>query len=440
MFNDFQKYVEENRLFNKNNKILLAVSGGMDSMAMSHLFLRGGYNIGIAHCNYCLRGEESDGDEEFVRKFADDNKIQFYSIRFDTKVYARKNGSSVQMAARKLRYDWFEKLRKEFYWDLTAVGHNMNDNIETLLINLTRGTGLAGLTGIKPASNQIVRPLLFASRQNINDYCKLNSLAFREDKSNLETKYTRNKIRHLIIPVLKEINSSVESTINEVSHRLSEINEILTFYIDNLRDQLAVINETSVSFRISGLKDHMKNRTVIFELFKPFGITSHTAEDLIKVIGGNPGGQVFTRTHRIIRDRDQLIITAVDKNPEIFIEISEISDLAECQFIKSAEILKAGPGFKISKERNIAELDFDLVTFPMCIRTWRSGDYFFPLGMNNKKKLSDYFIDRKYSIDRKEKSLLLESGGMIAWIIGERIDDRFKVKQTTSTVLRVEAW
>jgi tRNA(Ile)-lysidine synthase len=240
MFEEFISYIRKNNLFKSQDRLLLAVSGGIDSMVMSHLFIKLGTNIGIAHCNFCLRNKESDMDEDLVRDFASENKIPFYSIRFKTKEHARKKGISVQMAARELRFEWFEKVRIENNFDFVVVAHNLDDKIETMLINLTRGTGLTGLTGMKPLSNRIIRPLLFATRKKIEEYCSDNHITFREDKSNAETRYTRNKIRHLIIPVLKEINPSVKETLNETAERLSGIDEILSGYIDDIRLKISI--------------------------------------------------------------------------------------------------------------------------------------------------------------------------------------------------------
>ena len=236
MVSEFKKFISENNLIKPGDKILLAVSGGIDSMVMTHLFQSLDYKIGIAHCNFSLRGRESDKDQEMVSLYASEHNIPFYSTRFETKAFAKKNKLSVQMAARDLRYKWFEEIRTKHGYDSIAVAHNLNDNIETLLINLTRGTGLTGMTGMRPVSNRIIRPLLFATRQEIMSFQIRHKIAFREDKSNADTKYTRNKIRHLIIPVLKEINPSIETTLNETAERFTGINEIVSNYISGLRE------------------------------------------------------------------------------------------------------------------------------------------------------------------------------------------------------------
>lgn len=438
MFEEFLNYIRKNNLFKRQDRLLLAVSGGIDSMVMSHLFIKLGTDIGIAHCNFCLRAEESDKDEELVKNFAFQNRIPFYSIRFNTKEHAIKNRISIQMAARDLRYEWFEKIRLEKQFEVVAVAHNLNDNIETMLINLTRGTGLTGLAGMKPSGNGIIRPLLFASRQKIAEYCNENHIDYREDKSNAETNYTRNKIRHLVIPVLKEINPSVEETLNETAERLSGIDEIVSDYIEDIRSQTSDRKGKATFFDIEKLKKYQTSKAIMFELFCPFGITGSSTRDLLRMMTGKTGKQIFTKTHRILRNRDELIVSPLVTNRQEYLEIKHVEDLLRLPVIKSAAIINAGPGFRIPRKNNIVSIDSEKIKFPLIIRGWKRGDFFFPLGMKQKKKLSDYFIDRKYSLIEKENTLILESEGKIVWIIGERLDDRFKVTESTSRILNIE--
>jgi tRNA(Ile)-lysidine synthase len=439
MISKFKKYISENDLINPGDKILLAVSGGIDSMVMTYLFQNLNYKIGIAHCNFSLRAQESDKDQELVSLYASQHNIPFYSTRFETKTFAKKNKLSVQMAARELRYKWFEEIRSKHSYDSIAVAHNLNDNIETLLINLTRGTGLTGMAGIRPVSNRIIRPLLFATRQEILSFQIRHKIAFREDKSNADTKYTRNKIRHLIIPVLKEINPSIELTLNETAERFTGINEIVLNYISGLREIISEEKEQFVKFNISQLKTYLHNKAILFELFKPFNITNARLNDLLKVIDGNTGGQIITGTHRIIKNRKEIIVSAEEIANETFYTIKNISAFCIFPGISSARYVTISQTFEIPSDPHMACIDSEKVSFPMIIRKWKAGDYFYPLGMRQKKKLSDYFIDKKYSRFNKEDVSILESGGKIVWIIGDRIDDRFKITGSTKKGLLIKS-
>jgi tRNA(Ile)-lysidine synthase len=439
MFEEFISYIRKNNLFKSQDRLLLAVSGGIDSMVMSHLFIKLGTNIGIAHCNFCLRNKESDMDEDLVRDFASENKIPFYSIRFKTKEHARKKGISVQMAARELRFEWFEKVRIENNFDFVVVAHNLDDKIETMLINLTRGTGLTGLTGMKPLSNRIIRPLLFATRKKIEEYCSDNHITFREDKSNAETRYTRNKIRHLIIPVLKEINPSVKETLNETAERLSGIDEILSGYIDDIRLKISITRSAETVFNVEKLKSYQKNKALLFELFSPYGVAGSATGDLLRLISGGTGKQIFSKTHSILKNRNELIVSPLVPRSQEYYIINHVEDLLTVPGIKSAGIKNTGPGYKIPRKKSVASIDSDKIRFPLIIRGWKAGDFFYPLGMNQKKKLSDYFIDRKYSLVKKGNTRVLEYEGKIVWIIGERLDERFKITESTSIILKIES-
>lgn len=434
---EFLNFIQSNSLFERNGKILLAVSGGIDSIVMAHLFLSTGMHPGIAHCNFTLRGKESDMDEEFVREFAENHNIPFYSIRFSTKEYSRKRKISVQMAARELRYEWFEKIRQENNYDLIATAHNLNDNIETLLINLTRGTGITGLSGIRPSGNNIVRPLLFASRQKITVYCNENGIKFREDRSNAETRYTRNKIRHLVMPILKEINPSVEETLNETALRFASLDKLISGYIDRLAGMTSVVSGDTVSFSVNKLTDLNPDKALLFELFSRYGITGSESSDLFRLLNGKTGKMIITRTHRILKNRDELIVSPAGGNISTEYLISEIGDFTGIPGILSADIVATGRDFKIPRDNCVACIDLEKARFPFLIRGWRKGDFFYPLGMDKKKKLSDFFTDKKYSLPDKEKARILESDGKIVWLIGERLDDRFRVTPSTSKVLLI---
>jgi tRNA(Ile)-lysidine synthase len=439
MIDEFRKFISENNLVTTDDRILLGVSGGIDSMVMAYLFHQLNFKTGIAHCNFSLRAADSDKDEEMVRRFAAENNIPFHCRKFDTKAFAKKNRLSIQMAARELRYKWFEEVREENGYDYIAIAHNLNDNIETLLINLTRGTGLAGMAGMKPSVNRIIRPLLFATRNDIVLFRDQHDIEFREDKSNADTKYVRNRIRHLVIPVLREINPSIETTLNETAERFSGLNEIVSAYITRLRERISEEREGLVRINLNQLKAHFHNKAVLFELFKPYGITSALLTDLIKIIEGKSGGQIITETHRIIKDRKDIIISAGITSGETSFTINRIEDLCTFPGISSVKNVRITDTFEIPNEPHMACLDCRKITFPVIIRKWKAGDYFYPLGMNQKKKLSNYFIDNKYSRFDKENIYILESEGQIVWIIGDRIDDRFKITESTKKGLLIKS-
>ncbi len=435
MLNKFKKYIAEKNLIKPADRILLAVSGGIDSMVMSQLFLQFENKTGIAHCNFSLRAGESDKDEELVHEFAMKHNIPFHTIKFETAVFANEQGVSIQMAARELRYKWFEEIMKENGYNLLAVAHNLNDNIETLLINLTRGTGIAGLTGMKPFTNNIIRPLLFATRSDIVEYCNSHKIIFREDRSNADTKYTRNKIRHKVIPLLKEINPAIETTLNDSAERFTGISEIVNEYISELREKVTSEKEGLVIFNSEKLKEYLNNSTIIFELFKPFGITNYQLNDLIMIIEGKTGSHIITPEYRIIKNRKEIIVSGVGDENESYLNIRSIKELRDIPGILSADEIEITGKFKILTGHDSACIDSDKIRYPLIIRKWRSGDYFYPFGMRQKKKLSDYFVDEKYSKIDKEKIRILESAGEIVWVIGDRIDDRYKITPATLKVL-----
>jgi len=438
MVERFNKFLIENNLFNADDKILLAVSGGIDSMVMTHLFMRLGFDFRIAHCNFALRGEESDGDEEFVKDFARRHNIPFYSIRFDTKSLATSKGLSIQMTARELRYKWFENLRTEHGLSYVALAHNLNDNIETFLINLIRGTGIAGLSGIKPKNECLIRPLLFAPRSEIKEYSEKYEVAYREDSSNSDIKYTRNKIRHLIMPVLKEINPSFENTIEETIGRVTDINEIYSGQIEKIKKTVIRENIGSLFVKISELTSLTPLNTILFELFRNYGIARPMIPELVKLTTSRNGSQLITPSHRFIRNRDEIIIDKLEVDSELVVTISSLDELINGYLKDRVKIVLCNDNFEIPRSPSSTCLSLNKIKFPVTIRNWKPGDVFHPLGMKQKKKLSDFFIDSKFSIPQKEKALVLESAGKIACIIGIRTDNRFRITKSTTKCLIID--
>ncbi|HLN19830.1 MAG TPA: tRNA lysidine(34) synthetase TilS [Bacteroidales bacterium] len=437
MLETLQNYIRENNLLKNGERVLLAVSGGIDSMVMAHLFCKLPYSTGIAHCNFKLRSADSDKDEDLVRNYCSLNNIPFYSVSFETSKYATEKGISIQMAARDLRYAWFEEIRKKEGFDKIATAHNLNDNIETMIINLVRGSGLTGLTGIRSSAGFIIRPLLFASRETISGYCSTNGIVYREDKSNSEVKYMRNKIRHLVIPVLKEINPSIENTLVEAASRFSDISMLMNEYTDLIRERISNISGDMVIFNQSALTSYLNNRTLLYEIFRTYGLRGNGIEDLVNIIEGRTGSYLSTETHRIYNNRDEIIVkplSDVKDEPVIFNSLEDIN----CHPYLSAEIISVSDDFLIPEDPSTACIDAERIEYPLIFRRWEYGDRFIPLGMSNQKKLSDYFIDRKYSIPDKEKKKVLVSGGNIIWIAGVIIDNRYRITSSTSKILLIK--
>ena len=437
MLNEFLKYIESNNLASPTDKILMAVSGGIDSMVMAELFRLSPYITGIAHCNFNLRGVESDADELHVKEYAGKLGIPLFVKSFNTENYAREKGISIQMAARELRYNWFEEIRQNNGYDLIAVAHNMDDRIETFLINLTRGTGISGLAAMKPRQGDIIRPLLFASRNSIEKYAISNNIIWREDKSNSETKYTRNKFRHKIIPLFKEINPDFGKTIIETIERFSEFEEILCSFITGIKEKISEEKGDLISFDTEKLSEYRPLKTILFELFKPYGITTGQLKNLIELPEGRTGAKIITGTHMISKNRNELIVTKLPiPEPGEYVT-DNIEKLRMLPFVGKAEIIEKEPDFVIDTSPLTLSFDAEKISFPLKIRRWKAGDRFQPLGMNEFKKLSDFFTDLKYSIRDKERAYILESGGDIAAVLGERIDNRFRVTGETRKILLI---
>ncbi len=435
MIDQFRNFIDEKSLFSPGERILLAVSGGIDSMVMAHLFHFSGLNFGIAHCNFCLRGSESDGDEEFVRSFCRKHSVKLHTKRFNTSEYAEKKGISIQMAARELRYDWFEAVREENKYAYTALAHNINDRVETFIINLARGTGLRGLTGIKEKNGYLIRPLLFASREMIVTFAKDNIIGYREDSSNIETHYTRNKIRHEVIPLLERVNPSFNGTINETIGRLAESYHIYSEHIERISEKLITRERGQVSIKIDDLASLDPLDTWLFELFRDYGIGRLQVEELKNLLSSQPGKQLFTSTHRIIRDRNEIIIELYDNESgdgEIIVkdpsELEKLFPEFHCEIVPAEGLV---PGNDLSN----GYLDADTIEYPLAVRKWKEGDYFFPLGMEGKKKISDFLTDRKVPLNKKERVRVLTSDGNIIWVIGYRIDNRYRITDDSKNVL-----
>lgn len=434
MVEKFLEYSKVNFLLTDSNRIFVAVSGGIDSMVLAHLYLESGIKPAIAHCNFTLRGAESDSDEDFVRDFANRNNLIFHTIRFHTTDYASSNSMSIQMAARELRYNWFEDIRRENGYEAVAVAHNLNDNAETFFINLIRGTGISGLTGMKARNENIIRPLLFATREEIVTYASDHNIAYREDSSNAQVKYVRNKIRHNIIPVLKEINPDVLSAITSTMERLSGSSEIINNAVDDIRNKLFLVSETGISVSIEKLKLLWPEKSYLFELFRVYGLSPHQTGELCDLIRGNIGKMLYTSSHRIIRDRNDLLITTITSETVPTTVFNSFKELNDSSVFSSVMIADAS-SVKPEAEPKKAFIDADLITYPLTYRLWEQGDRFSPLGMKGVKKISDFLVDNKISRAAKERIMVLVSGQNIIWVAGQRLDNNFRVTENTTSIL-----
>lgn len=441
MLLQFKQYISQFHLFGDDDPVLLAVSGGVDSMVMAELFHRAGYNFAIAHCNFGLRGAESNQDERFVASMAESYGVKFFVKHFKTREYAGFNKISVQMAARTLRYEWFDELISSEGFRAVATAHHLDDQIETFFINILRGTGISGLHGILANRRNIVHPMMFAFRRQIEEFAGDEAVRFREDSSNRSSKYVRNKIRHDLMPLLGEINPEFRKTITFTIDRMRETELMLDNHLSVVRDKVVIESSEGISFKINELLKLNPAGVYLFELLQPFGFNHSVTDEILKGLQESPGKLYFSPTHRLIKDRELLILT--DLGPagmqpagEVLIEegTGEIKKPVQLRL----SLIPNDDELVISRSGAIAMLDASKITWPLRLRKWKEGDTFVPYGMSNNKKLSDYFIDNKFSIVEKENVWLLISGNEIAWLIGHRIGNRFRVDPATETVLRIE--
>ncbi len=436
----FQKHIDVHFSFLKKKKLLIAISGGVDSVVLTHLLDQLNFNIALAHCNFRLRGVASDLDEAFVQNFAKKSQCDFYVTSFETKDYATKKNISIQMAARDLRYAWFDQLIKKHDFDYLLTAHHADDNLETFLINLSRGTGLEGLTGIPTINNQIIRPLLPFSRKEIETYANNNDISWREDLSNAETKYLRNKLRHDVIPLLKEINPNLLESFTKTIEHLKGSKQIVRDRINEIKKEATIETGKNLELKIQNLKSLENPKAYLFEILNTYGFTEW--DDILNLLEAQSGKQVFSKTHRLIKDRDYLILSKISKplkEEEAFIINDSDGHISFPNF--QLDLKDVEPKFIsdiLKNNKQTVYFDKSLLTFPLTVRKWKKGDYFYPLGMRGKKKLSKYFKDEKLSVLDKENIWLLCSKNDIVWVINHRQDERFKVIKSTKNILKIE--
>lgn len=429
---------EQHQLFTPADRLLAAVSGGIDSVVLCQVLHELKVPFGLAHCNFGLRGEESDADELFVKKLAKKFEVPVYVEHFQTQEFAGQEKISIQMAARSLRYDWFEKIRRQHGYDLIATAHHHNDAAESILLNLTKGTGIAGFHGIPAKVGRIIRPLLPLTKDDIYDFVTARQLSWREDSSNQNTKYQRNLIRQEVIPLLKKINPNLEQTLAVTIQKVQGVEAVFQAYVDQVRAQVCRQEDEALYLDLSPLRAATSLPVVLAEILKPYLFNYDTVLDIVAAFSSTSGKQFLSPTHLLVKDREQLVVTARELGAFGSYEIQEGQPLLEHPGLKLELRELPAEGYKIPRGRKTAALDYGLLQFPLKVRPWKEGDWFVPLGMNGKKKVSDFLISEKVPANLKSRVLVLTSDKSIVWILGYRPDNRFKVTDKTEKILEAE--
>lgn len=454
MLHGFLTYINEQKLFEPTDKILLTVSGGKDSMTMLNLFCEAKYtNFAVAHCNFQLRGEDSNQDQKFIENLCQEKEIAFYTNTFETKKFAKKNKISIEMAARKLRYEWFEALRTTLDFKYIATAHHLNDSIETVLLNLTKGTGITGLRGILAKKEHIIRPLLFVSRQEIDVYVSEKKIVWREDSSNASNDYQRNLIRNQVVPLLKKINPNFDETFGRNLERFQALEEDFRKNLSHFKTTVMREENGFFYLKISNIKYWQSANYFLEELLKDFGFNYFQSKEIFQSLDGISGKMFHSATHTLLKDREELVLSKTPLQPfpnweelksnQVFHEnllnkIFPIKIVSEDSYLLFSilDISELDTNFR--KNSTILYVDFDKISFPLTFRTWQEGDWFIPFGMKGKKKISDFLIDKKIPLNLKKNILLLTSNNNIIWVVNHRADDRYKITDATKKVLKVE--
>ena len=436
MLAEFLRFVKSQQLFERSEPLLVAVSGGKDSVCLAHLLSLAEYNFSIAHCNFKLRGKESDEDAQFVKQFAADLGVNYFDKEFDAAQYAEEKKLSIQEAARELRYKWFIELKEQNSFSKILTAHHQNDSAETFFINLFRTSGLSGLTGISLVSNDIVRPLLFASRNEIEKYITTFKLSYREDSSNLATDYLRNKIRHEIIPRIQKLdNRSYKGLLQSIEYLKNDY-ALFQFLLNKEASTFVRKSDDKFIVDLALLKQHPMAGDVLFQLLKPFGFHKN---EVVKMVKSEESGKIFyTHQYRAVLNRSELIIAEKTKK-DVVTSVFVTQEDSEIYFPISLKVEQIeGNQVEFTPEKTIAFIDADKIKWPLELRKWQAGDSFVPLGMSGRKKVSDYLIDEKVSLLDKENTWVLLSDNEIVWLVGYRISNQFKITEHTQKVLRFE--
>jgi len=440
MQHSFEHYLKEELGIRRDESFLLGVSGGMDSVAMAELFHGSGLRFAIAHCNFRLRGKESDEDELFVRDLARNYRVPFFPVKFATQEEADARGISIQMAARDLRYAWFSSVCDAKGYDYVAVAHHKDDQAETFFINLLRGTGIHGLHGILPVQGRVIRPMMFAGREEIAAFIKSNKLKYMDDSSNASMKYIRNRIRKEVIPLLTSIAPEFPAGLQKTIARIAEAEVIYNQAVDLARKKLLHESHGRHTLALEVIRSLNPQHTLLFEILSPFGFNGEQVVDLLKAIGKSGSRTFLSPGFRLEKERMQIVISKREKETgpgeEVQIKKSDRSVLSPVHLTLKKQ--KHSPRYQIDTDPSVASLDSDKLEFPLIIRRWKPGDHFHPFGMNKSKKVSDFLIDSKLSAAQKKQTFVMLSGNRIAWIIGHRIDHRFRITRQTENILQAK--
>lgn len=442
MIKQFKQYITKNKLITPNDKILLTISGGADSIAMLNLFLQTKYKIAVAHCNFMLRGQNSNEDQTFVQEICSKTNTKFHTKKCNAKKYATENKISIEMAAREIRYKWFKELSEKYKYTKIATAHHKNDSAETIILNLTHKTGIKGLTGIPLKNNKIIRPILFATKNQIEKYCKKNNIKYRTDTTNFNSKFQRNKIRNQIIPKLIEINPATIENIIQSAKNLNQYQQLFEHNFEKFKQKCTKNKTFTTEIDKNKIQNFIPTELFLFKFIQKYGFNASQTQNIIQTIK-NSGKQFFSEKYKLIIDREKIIISKkqtpqkqtlyyIHKNDKN-IQINENQPDEISISIHENTIQKT----KITKNKNIAYIDQNKITFPLKIRKWKNADHFFPIGLKYKKKLSNFFTDNKINIIEKENIwLLCNNNNEIIWIIGHRPDNRYKItKETKNTII-----
>ena len=440
LLDNFQRYIRRNELAAPEDFILLTVSGGVDSMVMLSLFVRSGYRVGVAHCNFQLRGVESEEDEELVRREAEKYGVPWYNKRFDTKGEMERTGESMEMAARRLRYAWFDELSREHGYTVVAIAHHIDDSIETFFINLLRGTGLRGLTGITTHAGKLIRPLMFASRKDILEYAVAQHIPYREDSSNRSTKYLRNKIRLGLIPRIREINPKFTSLMRSNIARLTDAQLFINHGIERIRAVAVTSADGLDTIHLDRIDPAFPRNFVVYELLSSaYGFKGDVIDSLCHALDhGTTGRRFYSREYVACTDRGNIVVGPIPAGDDCMTTVERGAPRSYCgNSVLYFEYCDIDTIENFGVPEHIAQVDVDKLRFPLTLRRWREGDWFIPFGMTGRKKLSDFLKDAKVSVAEKGRQFVLLSGDDIVWVVGRRIDDRYRLTPDTENVLRI---